>query len=86
MRTTVSISKWGNSMALRLPKSILDENHLVEGSKIDIVSEEGKIILKPQLKKIREGWEQAAMEAHQNEDDKIMMDFNNEFDKEEWKW
>lgn len=86
MRTTVSISKWGNSMALRLPKSIIDENQLEEGSKIDVVSQEGKIILEPQQKKIREGWEQAAMEAHQNGDDKIIMDFTNEFDEKEWKW
>jgi hypothetical protein len=31
--------------------------------------------------KIREGWEQAAMEAHQNGDDEPLIDFSNEFDK-----
>jgi antitoxin MazE len=84
MRTTVS--KWGNSMALRIPKSILDENKLQEGSQVEIISKDGKIILEPQEKKVREGWEKAAMEAHQNDDDKLMMDFSNEFDKEEWTW
>ena len=84
MRTTVS--KWGNSMALRIPKSILDENKLHEGSQVKIISKDGKIILEPQEKKIREGWEQAAMEAHQNKDDELMMNFPNEFDKEEWEW
>lgn len=86
MRLTVSIRKWGNSMALRLPKSIIDENQLEEGSTLEVVSQEGKIILEPQERKVRDGWEQAAKEAHLNGDDKLMMDFSNEFDKEEWKW
>jgi len=84
MRTTVS--KWGNSMALRIPKSILEENMLEEGSQVEIFSKDGRIILEPQEKKVREGWEQAAIEAHQNGDDKLIMDFSNEFDKEEWIW
>ena len=84
MRTTVS--KWGNSMALRIPKSVLEENKLEEGSQVEIVSKDGKIILKPQEKKVREGWEQAAMEAHKNGDDELEMNFPNKFDKEEWIW
>jgi len=84
MRATVS--KWGNSMALRIPKSILDENMLQEGCQVEIFSKDGKIILEPQEKKVREGWEQAAMEAHQNSDDELTIDFSNEFDKEEWTW
>ena len=79
MKTTVS--KWGNSMALRIPKSILDQNKLQEGSQVEIISKDGKIILEPQQRKVREGWEQAAMEAHQNGDDEIIMDFSNTFDK-----
>ncbi len=73
-------------MALRLPKSIIDENHLIEGSKLNIISKEGKIILEPQQEKVRKGWEKSAMEAHQNGDDKLMMDFSNDFDEEEWTW
>ncbi len=37
-------------------------------------------------KRLREGWEQAAKEAHENGDDKLLMDFPNDFDKEEWTW
>lgn len=84
MRTTVC--KWGNSMALRIPKSILDENKLEEGSQVEIISKDGKIILEPQEKKVRAGWEEAAIVVHKNGDDKLMMDLSNEFDKEEWTW
>jgi antitoxin component of MazEF toxin-antitoxin module len=84
MKTTVS--KWGNSMALRIPKSVLEENMLHEGSQVEIISKDGKIILEPQEKKVREGWEQAAKEVHKSNDDKLMMDISNEFDREEWTW
>jgi len=84
MKTTVS--KWGNSMALRIPKSLLEASKLAEGSEVEISLIDGKIILEPQEKEVRDGWEHAAMEAHNNGDDKVLLDFSNEFDKEEWTW
>jgi antitoxin component of MazEF toxin-antitoxin module len=84
MRATVK--KWGNSMALRLPKAVLSENNLQEGTQLEITSKDGKIILEPHPKKIRDGWEEAAMKAHKIGDDRVMMDFSNEFDQKEWTW
>jgi hypothetical protein len=37
-------------------------------------------------KKTRQGWEKAAKEAHQNGDDKLMLDFFDDFERDEWVW
>jgi antitoxin MazE len=41
------ISKWGNSLALRIPKAIAEELQLNEGSPISIETTEGKILITP---------------------------------------
>lgn len=35
---------------------------------------------------VREDWEPAAKEAHKNRDDKVMLDFPNDFDQNEREW
>jgi antitoxin MazE len=45
MKTTVQ--KWGNSLAIRIPKNISKDTNVSEGSTIDISVENGKIILHP---------------------------------------
>ncbi|MGK7899252.1 MAG: AbrB/MazE/SpoVT family DNA-binding domain-containing protein [Xenococcus sp. (in: cyanobacteria)] len=42
------ISKWGNSLALRIPKAIAEELQLNEGSPISIETAEGKILITPE--------------------------------------
>lgn len=34
----MQVSKWGNSLAIRLPKALVDELGLKEGDEIDVVS------------------------------------------------
>lgn len=46
-----AIRKWGNSLGIRIPKTITIENNLEEGSEVDIVSEGGLIVLKPTKRK-----------------------------------
>nr|WP_228748147.1 AbrB/MazE/SpoVT family DNA-binding domain-containing protein [Bradyrhizobium sp. BR 10289] len=38
MEVPVQVSKWGNSLAVRLPKALVDELGLKEGDEIDVVS------------------------------------------------
>ena len=33
----MQVSRWGNSLAVRLPKRLVDDMNLVEGDKIDVV-------------------------------------------------
>jgi len=42
-----TIQKWGNSLAIRIPKNITKDTRVSEGSNIDIMIENGKIVLSP---------------------------------------
>jgi antitoxin MazE len=41
----VSVQKWGNSLALRIPKSFAIESKIAKGSSVDLSLVEGKIIV-----------------------------------------
>lgn len=41
------ISKWGNSLAIRIPKTIASESRLSEGSAVEIAVEDGRLVLTP---------------------------------------
>ena len=41
------ISKWGNSLALRIPKALSSELELEEGAEVEISVQNGSIIIKP---------------------------------------
>ena len=45
MRTRVQ--KWGNSLALRIPKSFADEVGIDKESPVDLCLEDGKLIVSP---------------------------------------
>ena len=49
MQTT--ISKWGNSLALRLPRHVVDEARLVEGATVNVEVEDGAIKVTPSRKR-----------------------------------
>ena len=44
---TVSIAKWGNSAALRLPKNILDALSLHIGDQVSIVQRGRSVVIEP---------------------------------------
>ena len=44
---TARIKKWGNSLALRIPKPLAIEVGLDEGSRIDITAEGDKLVITP---------------------------------------
>ena len=41
------IQKWGNSLALRIPKAFAEETHLEQNSMVEILLEEGKLVIVP---------------------------------------
>jgi antitoxin MazE len=43
------IKKWGNSLALRIPKPLADEVGLEEDSAVDLFLEEGKLVIVPAM-------------------------------------
>jgi len=50
----ISVQKWGNSLAVRIPKAIAAETDLVDGAVVDLKLVRGKVILAPvRIKKHR---------------------------------
>ena len=55
------IQKWGNSLALRIPKSFAAEAHIKKDSLVDVSFDEGKLVVIPvseseiTLKKLLDG-------------------------------
>ena len=43
------IQKWGNSLAVRIPKAFVKEAHLAYGTEVDLSVEEGKIVIDPNV-------------------------------------
>jgi len=48
-----AVTKWGNSLALRLPKPLADSAHLSVGTPVDMRVEDGRLVIsaaKPKYK------------------------------------
>jgi antitoxin MazE len=43
----VEIQKWGNSGAIRLPAAIMKQVNIALGDRLDLKTEDGKIVLAP---------------------------------------
>ena len=43
------IQKWGNSLAVRIPKAFVKEAHVEYGSVVDLSLEDGKIVIDPKV-------------------------------------
>jgi antitoxin MazE len=43
----VNIQKWGNSLAVRIPKAIAVESNIQRGSEVELTLEEGRVVLTP---------------------------------------
>ncbi|OGB96398.1 MAG: hypothetical protein A2Z31_00925 [candidate division NC10 bacterium RBG_16_65_8] len=42
-----TVKKWGNSMGIRLPKSVVQEVELADGATVTIEAKEGQIVITP---------------------------------------
>jgi len=40
-----SVQKWGNSLAVRIPRSVVEEAHLSVGTEVEVGVEEGRIVV-----------------------------------------
>ncbi|MEW6322064.1 MAG: AbrB/MazE/SpoVT family DNA-binding domain-containing protein [Acidobacteriota bacterium] len=47
MATTTRLSKWGNSLGVRLPKSVAREVQLGEGDTVHVSVDNGTIVIRP---------------------------------------
>ncbi|MBN2963572.1 AbrB/MazE/SpoVT family DNA-binding domain-containing protein [Sulfurospirillum sp. T05] len=78
-----TISSWGNSQGLRLPKGVIKELHLSVGDKINIVVENEKIVLEP-LKASRQKYDIKTLVSKLPKNHQAHEEFNNKSGQEEW--
>ncbi len=43
------LQKWGNSLAVRIPKAFAREAHVADGTPVDLSVDDGKIIIDPHI-------------------------------------
>ncbi|MBB6635707.1 AbrB/MazE/SpoVT family DNA-binding domain-containing protein [Cohnella thailandensis] len=48
------VQKWGNSLGIRIPKSLALKVGLEEGSEVDLDVEDGHLVIKPKKAKLDE--------------------------------
>jgi antitoxin MazE len=48
---TTAVQKWGNSLALRIPRTYAAETNLAEGSEVELRVQSGSIIVQPVRRK-----------------------------------
>lgn len=84
--STVILKKWGNSVGVRIPSSLLKAAHLSIGESLEIaVNDKGHLTLVPVSDK-QHDWEErfnAIADESSAEDDVYI---ENDFDDEEWTW
>lgn len=47
---SVKIQKWGNSLGVRIPKTVIEKVNLSENSEVEIESKDGTIVIIPAKK------------------------------------
>jgi len=48
---TALIQKWGNSLALRIPKPLAEQAGVAAGTKVEVTATDGRIIIRPAKRK-----------------------------------
>lgn len=77
-----NIVKWGNFQGIRLSKVLLDSANLTSNDTVDVIAEDGKIIIKKSEKKIEYKTIQQRFEGFEREYDSIDIEWGNPLGKE----
>jgi antitoxin MazE len=48
---TTQIAKWGNSLALRIPRNLAAEVNVQDGDRVDVSVENGALVVRPARKR-----------------------------------
>lgn len=82
MEVEVELRAIGNATGVIIPKKLLTKSNLK--GKITLKADEQQIVI-TKAKNAREGWEEMIIKAGGDDED-LMGDLDNKFDKEEWVW
>ena len=82
--STVILTKWGNSVGVCIPASIIKEAHLAPGTKLEITSDDKSVLTLIPIKNKQQGWLDKFNAVADSED--AHLDIANDFDADEWTW
>lgn len=84
--STVRLTKWGNSIGVRIPANIIKEAHLKKDEELQImVNEEGGLTLIPH-KNEQADWTDQFNAIADAKMDEPLLDVANTFDDDQWTW
>ncbi|MBA2652795.1 MAG: AbrB/MazE/SpoVT family DNA-binding domain-containing protein [Tatlockia sp.] len=84
--STVTLTKWGNSVGIRIPATILKEAHLAPGEELEIRADEKGVLILIPIKNQQEGWLERFNAIADSTNEKLYLDISNDFDADEWTW
>lgn len=82
----VTLTKWGNSIGIRIPSVILREAHLHPGEELEIRADEKGVLTLIPIKNKQEGWLEQFNAVVDNSGEESLLNLGNEFDMDEWTW
>lgn len=74
----------GNSLGIRIPQALLKLCNIKE--EVDLVLKRNAIVIKPALRRPRDGWEESLKLMHENKDDHLLIDDSLDLHMENWEW
>jgi antitoxin component of MazEF toxin-antitoxin module len=87
MMTAVTLTRWGNSLGVRIPAHLLKKIKAYLGERFELsVNKQGGLTLIP-INSSHERWLEAFNTAADTGNDQLFIeDVKNNFDQDEWKW
>ena len=80
----VKIVSIGNSKGIRIPKAMLQQCNIQDQVNLEV--EEGNIVIKPDSRKPREGWDDVFKLMHKRKEDVLLTDETIDKEMEDWEW
>ncbi len=84
--STVTLTKWGNSIGIRIPSAIIKEAHLAPGEELEIRADEKGVLTLIPIKNQQESWLEKFNAVADSDTEETHMDVANNFDTDEWTW
>jgi antitoxin MazE len=79
------IVRIGNSKGIRIPKPLLEEAQLKDS--VEITVEDGALVVRASKRRVREGWAEAARQAHEAGEDVLLDEYTPlDSDDTDWVW
>ena len=82
----VTLTKWGNSIGIRIPSVIIKEAHLHPGVELEIRADEKGVLTLIPIKNQQEGWLEQFNAIVDDRSDETHLNLSNDFDRDEWTW